>query len=1428
MLLRFSVDKPLFTDPIVELESGISFTLLNTDGLSFEYALTSDERMAEGTSAVRCSLVDSSGNIATNIGLGSLVFDYTPPQLSRMMLSETLLSAGKTLQVDLTVNESLSREPSVTLDDGQTFAVVATPPLFEATHLVTSADQEGEHTVSVELSDLAGNTASATGLIEVDLTPPTIVSVTSLASPATVGSVAGIVLTTSEPLLVKPEGVLRAAGAIDLLSQATTSTVFSLTHTVDPSDEDGTYFVELAPIFDLAGNRLTTTSLAEVAIDTNAPLFSSPPSTGTTTRFSAKSGHDHILLTFAVNESVDVDVSLGSTPLDDCTPGLAANSFECQYTVTGIEPEGIVAIGVTVTDAAGNRRFGSTLVDLDFTPPSIFPGSVVQTLTPPIASVLPIVDALSVGAVTAISMLFSEPLESLSARTETPAVLPMQTVGLATSWSISLSLSAGSYIENSPHEVQVTATDLLGNDATIDLGPTASFSIDVSAPTAPDTLSRDPARIVYRRIPWGSDATLGTKRFTLTGASGAVEPNTVVVAYEDAMLTNEIGRSLPSALDGSFAEFALNPIDRAHVWIVQVDSAANASVGQLVRHVEWTATMNGKVAGSSVPNPNTFLGVQRNIGGLSPKAPQRVGDLGGIGSVGGGLFVNQTGTEWNFVTNTQAAANARPPIQMALASAAWDDGSNRLVRFGGYRNIDSTCTSCSDAAASCGAPCVLCGAFQMIDGQKACVMGRTQVASISTIGPPTEYEWSILPPGTSPQARFAMAMGYDALRDETILFGGRDPSASCTPKMGEHCGDTWRLSGNVWTKLAPAGPQPSPRSGASMVYDTARSRFILFGGYDPTRACTLGLSNYCDDTWEWTGSAWSKVLTTGPSGRELYGFAYDMGRDRAVLFGGRTSIGGCPGAAASDENDASLGWLCNDTWELVGGIWSPITGTAPTPRFQVSLAYDLARGHTVMAGGSAQAPCDGGGWAACAGIFALNGDNWEALNVSDTAANGEPSPFAASSLVFERVSSYLLLTGGRRVNFAGELWSLDGGGAARPRHIFQAELERAFDTGPLELVKQVNFQPSFSPPPTGYLIDTGQPFGSRGGGENYGWNVDASSDARDRNDPDSLDERYDTFNHIAKPDGANATLWEIEVSNGSYLVHAVCGDADFGGSCDLCVEGSSVVKGSHAPGQWREDQAFIDVTDGRLSLTSCLSGETKINYLEIRRLDLRSVSVKWRGGVDSASYSPTSFVNLVGGGPQPAALNTTFAGVTGISGPAKRIWTVELVSQTSGILNSWCLYPQGVGGAAFCRSPAIAFAANGAVNDTQSLLSESLPDISALALSVNIARSGTGTLQLRLVGSAVGGPTTTDAELMAFNRSSEDFTAVQPFSASSSSPALVEWSSSDAAVIRPLVGRVPLDVSFAIQPTGTSGWGTPAARAASDYVETTVFYSLPQ
>src|SRR5262249_8135113 len=78
-----------------------------------------------------------------------------------------------------------------------------------------------------------------------------------------------------------------------------------------------------------------------------------------------------------------------------------------------------------------------------------------------------------------------------------------------------------------------------------------------------------------------------------------------------------------------------------------------------------------------------------------------------------------------------------------------------------------------------------------------------------------------------------------------------------------------------------------------------------------------------------------------PSAREFHELAYDTARQRMVSFGGLQFF--------DDGGHAVLG----DTIERNGIAWEQVapSGPSPSPRYGYALAYDAARGVTVLHGG---------------------------------------------------------------------------------------------------------------------------------------------------------------------------------------------------------------------------------------------------------------------------------------------------------------------------------------------------------------------------------------------------------------------------------------------------------------------------------------------
>jgi len=139
--------------------------------------------------------------------------------------------------------------------------------------------------------------------------------------------------------------------------------------------------------------------------------------------------------------------------------------------------------------------------------------------------------------------------------------------------------------------------------------------------------------------------------------------------------------------------------------------------------------------------------------------------------------------------------------------------------------------------------------------------------------------------GNTPGQRWGFSAVYDPLQDRVILFGGTtfDPIL----QREVYCNDVWSLSlsgAATWSLIATSGTPPTERTGAVAVFDPARDRLILFGGY------TSG--GGLDETWSLELGAvptWRLLTPLGarkPAGRVEAAAVYDPWNDRMVLFGG--------------------------------------------------------------------------------------------------------------------------------------------------------------------------------------------------------------------------------------------------------------------------------------------------------------------------------------------------------------------------------------------------------------------------------------------------------------------------------------------------------------------------------------------------------------
>ncbi len=183
---------------------------------------------------------------------------------------------------------------------------------------------------------------------------------------------------------------------------------------------------------------------------------------------------------------------------------------------------------------------------------------------------------------------------------------------------------------------------------------------------------------------------------------------------------------------------------------------------------------------------------------------------------------------------------------------------------------------------------------------------------------------------------------YDSRRGRWILFGtAGEPS---TPQRVE----TWSLSVGPqprWSQLAIDGPDAPYLTSAGVAYDALRDRIVAFGGgprQGTTAVSVLALSGT---------PRWHTVPTIGaaPHSRSGASVAWDPARDRFVLFGGGSSRSTSTEPIVTTYNDAwSLRVTDSATWDSL-----PARGELPGGQWGTTTFYDPARDALGAIGGVA-------------------------------------------------------------------------------------------------------------------------------------------------------------------------------------------------------------------------------------------------------------------------------------------------------------------------------------------------------------------------------------------------------------------------------------------------------------------------------------------
>jgi galactose oxidase-like protein len=157
------------------------------------------------------------------------------------------------------------------------------------------------------------------------------------------------------------------------------------------------------------------------------------------------------------------------------------------------------------------------------------------------------------------------------------------------------------------------------------------------------------------------------------------------------------------------------------------------------------------------------------------------------------------------------------------------------------------------------------------------------LGGLSELSLANPQQWSpIIAVGPPPLVRDAHSAIYDPVRARMIVFGGRQYSRVFA--------DTWMLSlddAPRWTRTDSVAAAPPPRYAHNAIYDPVGDRMIIFGG--------TASAGYYGDLWQLSLAgipSWTPLPAgPGPSPRIYASMVYDSRRQRIVLMGGRTQDG---------------------------------------------------------------------------------------------------------------------------------------------------------------------------------------------------------------------------------------------------------------------------------------------------------------------------------------------------------------------------------------------------------------------------------------------------------------------------------------------------------------------------------------------------------
>jgi hypothetical protein len=288
------------------------------------------------------------------------------------------------------------------------------------------------------------------------------------------------------------------------------------------------------------------------------------------------------------------------------------------------------------------------------------------------------------------------------------------------------------------------------------------------------------------------------------------------------------------------------------------------------------------------------------------------GVTGGIGTPSNYTSTRCYNDTWAFEDGAWTNLSIAGPPPACDVSMAYDEADGYLLAYiseggssAGY--VNETWTFSHGAWAELDVPGPTFGATTMTYDpatRSVLLYDSTSTSTGSFVAETWSFSegwWTRVATATTPTLLSPIDLTYDDAVDAAILLGPPGGGGLSGPQNA-----TWEFYGGNWTQTNSLPLDLQFQAPPGVAYDARNSAVVLLGGPWKAQTTQAGSNGWYDnETWLFSGDAWTNSSIPGPPGRIFPSMVFDATDGYMVLFGGIEVV---------EQDSVYHEWFKSDTW----------------------------------------------------------------------------------------------------------------------------------------------------------------------------------------------------------------------------------------------------------------------------------------------------------------------------------------------------------------------------------------------------------------------------------------------------------------------------------------------------------------------------------